>query len=67
MARRKKMKTAEVSELEEDFVSYAHSKVVDFHPHCYNQQMELAEAKRFDEVYALAHSPVLGENEEDSD
>lgn len=67
MVRLRKMKAADVSEIEEDFVNYAHSRVVGFHPHCYNQQMELAEAKRFDEIYALAHSSVLRENEEESD
>ncbi|MEM0344190.1 MAG: hypothetical protein QXJ32_03825 [Thermoplasmata archaeon] len=49
----------------DDFVdNYSHKQVVEFHPHCYVQQLALAEAKRFDEFYALAHHPVLGEEEE---
>ena len=45
---------------------YAHSKVVGFHPHCFVQPLALAESKQFDEIYALAHHPVLGENEEEA-
>ncbi len=68
MARQKKVKNKTANEEENDFVfdNYAHRKVVEFHPHCYNQQVELAESKQFDEMYALAHAPVLGENEEEA-
>lgn len=59
--RRQKNKAAD--EIEDDFDNFAHMKVVGFHPHCYVQPMALAEAKQFDELYALAHNPVLGENE----
>jgi len=67
MALLRKAKNKKAAE-EDDFVfdNYAHRKVVEFHPHCYNQQVELAESKQFDEMYALAHTPVLGENEEEA-
>ena len=56
----------DVVESEEEFESYAHKRVVGFHPHCYVQQLALAESKQFDELYALEHNPVLGENEEEA-
>lgn len=54
------------TETEDDFDNYAHMKVVDFHPHCFIQPLALAESRQFDEVYALAHNPVLGENEDEA-
>ena len=57
----------ENTETEDDFVdNYAHKQVVEFHPHCYVQQLALAEARQFDEIYALAHAPVHGEEESDA-
>ena len=61
--RRFRTKTIE-REPEDDFDNYAHMKVVNFQPHCYVQEMALAQAKQFDEIYAIAHTPLLGENEE---
>jgi len=61
--RKLKTKTME-KEPEDDFDNYAHMKVVNFRPHCYVQEMALAQAKQFDEIYAIAHTPLLGENEE---
>ncbi len=51
---------------EDDFIdtNYVHKAVVEFHPHCYVQPLALAEAKRFDEIYAIAHAPAHGEDEE---
>ena len=62
--RKLKTKTME-KEPEDDFDNYAHMKVVNFRPHCYVQEMALAQAKQFDEIYAIAHTPLLGENEEE--
>jgi len=63
MVRLRRQKKQE-NDPENDFVdNYAHKQVVEFHPHCYVQQLALAEAKQFDEVYALAHAPVRGEEE----
>lgn len=62
--RRSKKKQEEQSE--DDFfgTSIAHRQVVEFHPHCYVQQLALAEAKQFDEMYAIAHAPAHGEEAE---
>lgn len=50
-------------DLEDDFASFDRTMSTEFHPHCFCQQLALAEAKRFDEVYALAHAPVLVDEE----
>jgi len=50
-------------DLEDDFASFDHMKSTEFHPHCFIQPLALAEAKRFDDAYALAHAPVLVEEE----
>ena len=62
--RRLKTKSTE-REPEDDFDNYAHKNVVNFRPHCYVQEMALAQAKQFDEIYAIAHTPLLGENEDE--
>ena len=62
----KKNKPELKTETEDDFDNFAHSQVVGFHPHCFNQQLALAESRQFDELYALAHNPVLGENEDEA-
>jgi hypothetical protein len=49
--------------MEDDFAFYDHSKTAQFHPHCFIQPLALAEAKQFDEAYALAHAPVCGDEE----
>lgn len=49
--------------MEDDFAFYDHSKTAQFHPHCFIQPLALAEAKQFDEAYALAHAPVCGDGE----
>ena len=53
---------------EDDYIdtNYVHKQVVDFHPHCYVQQLALAEAKHFDEMYAIAHAPAHGDEESDA-
>jgi hypothetical protein len=53
---------------EDDFIdtNYVHRQVVDFHPHCYVPQLALAEAKHFDEMYAIAHAPAHGDEESDA-
>ena len=56
----------DVIESEEEFEIAAHTKVTGFHPHCYVQQLALAESKQFDELYAIEHNPVLGEEEEEA-
>jgi len=49
---------------EDDYESMEHKKVANFHPHCFIQQLALAEAKQFDETYALAHQPAHGDEEQ---
>jgi hypothetical protein len=66
MAKLKKSKKQQEEQSEDDFfgTSVAHRQLVEFHPHCYVQQLALAEAKHFDEIYAIAHTPAHGEEEE---
>jgi hypothetical protein len=66
MVRLRKQKKQEAEHQEDDFIDdgYKHKQVVDFHPHCYIQQLALAESRQFDEMYAIAHAPVRGEEEE---
>jgi len=68
MVRLKKQKDREAEKNEDDFIDgdYTHKAFVGFHPHCYVQQLALAEAKQFDEVYALAHAPAQGDEESDA-
>jgi hypothetical protein len=35
---------------------------MEFRPHCYVQRLALAEAKRFDGIYASSRASVLGED-----
>jgi hypothetical protein len=63
LRRNKNRKVTETAEFDDP---NAHEKVVDFHPHCFVQPLALAESKQFDEIYALAHHPVLGENEDEA-
>ena len=51
-------------EFENDFASYDHTQTAVFHPHSF-LPLALAEARRFDEDYTVAHTPVHGECEED--
>ncbi len=51
------------TDIEDDFLGLEEYKATEFHPHCYIQQLALAEAKKFDEDYALAHAPVRGDKE----
>jgi len=49
---------------EEDFETYEHKRLTDFHARCFLPQLALAEARRFDETLALARQlPVYGEDE----
>lgn len=50
-------------DMEDDFASFDNMKNTEFHPHCFIQPLALAEAKRFDDAYALAHAPVLVDEE----
>lgn len=56
MTRQRRLKKLENENIEEDFVSSYHKEVVEFHPHCFIQPLALAQTKRFEEMYALAHS-----------
>ncbi len=40
-----------------------HRRTIEFHPHCIVPQLALAEARRFDDAFALAHTPVYGDGE----
>ncbi len=69
MARIRKQKKMETENDEDDFVDegYRHRQLVGFHPHCYIQQLAVAESRQFDEVYALAHEqPARGDEESDA-
>ncbi len=63
MVRLRKVK-APVAQKKAEFDNYGHKSYVEFHPHCFVQQLALAESRQFDEMYALAHSPVHGDEEE---
>jgi hypothetical protein len=53
-------------QVEEDFLdNFTVGGVVEFHPHCYTTELALASAKRFDEMYALAHAPAHYEDDEE--
>lgn len=62
MVRLRKLKKP-ATDIEDDFAGLDKYKALEFHPHCYVQQLALAEAKKFDEIYALAHAPVQGDEE----
>jgi hypothetical protein len=68
MVKLRKAKKQQNEQAEDDFIdtNYVHKQVVDFHPHCYVQQLALAEAKHFDEIYAIAHAPAHGDEESDA-
>ena len=65
MVKLRKLK-APVAQKKTDYDNYGHKQYVEFHPHCFVQQLALAGAKQFDEMYALAHSPVRGDEEEEA-
>jgi len=51
-------------ESEDDFETYEHKKMTEFHPHCFVPQLALVEAIQFDETVALArYHPAYGDNE----
>ena len=62
--RRARKAAKQEREFEDDFASYDHTQVAIFHPSSF-LPLALAEARRFDEDYAVAHTPVHGESEED--
>lgn len=62
MVRTRKLRKQRI-EPEDDFEYVDRKKVVGFYPHCVTPQLALAEAKQYDEIYALAHHPVRGEEE----
>ena len=62
MVKLRKLKTP-VAQKKEEYDNYGHKSYVEFHPHCFVQQLALAEARQFDEMYALAHAPVRGDEE----
>lgn len=66
MVRLRKAKPQRMTEDEEFADSHARTKVIGFHPHCFVQSLALAESRRFDAMYALARTPVLGENENEA-
>jgi hypothetical protein len=68
MVKLRRAKKQQNEQEEDDFIdtNYVHRQVVDFHPHCYVQQLAVAEAKHFDEMYAIAHAPAHGDEESDA-
>jgi len=65
MVKLRKLK-APVAQKKREYDNYGHKSYVGFHPHCFVQQLALAEARQFDEMYALAHAPVRGDEEEEA-
>jgi len=65
MVRLRKLK-APLAQKKTEHDGYGHAQHVVFHPHCFVQQLALAEAKQFDEMYALAHAPMRGDVEEEA-
>jgi hypothetical protein len=65
MFRKRKLKQ-EKSEPDDNYEWNDRSRVSDFHPHCFVQPLALAESRQFDEIFALQHTPVLGEDEEEA-
>lgn len=59
----RKLRKVKTDAPEDYFEESPHRDILGFHPHCYVQQLALAEAKQFDEIYALAHAPVHGDEE----
>jgi len=62
--RRQKKKNTDT---ETDYVdNYTHKGTLEFHPHCVIPALAVAEAKQFDEIYALAHNHARREEETDA-
>lgn len=40
-----------------------HRRTLEFRPHCLVPQLALAEARRFDDAYTLARTPIYGDGE----
>jgi hypothetical protein len=52
--------------IEEDFDYSVHKRVVNFRLSCMLPPLALAEAKQFDELYAMEHHPVHAEEEDEA-
>ena len=57
LRRTRKQPAKKEREFQDDFASYDHTQSAVFHPHAF-LPLALAEAKRYDEDYAVAHTPV---------
>ncbi len=67
MVRLRKLKSKTIDTENMEYVdNHVHKDVVEFHPHCVIPALAVAEAKQFDEIYALAHNPVRREEETDA-
>jgi hypothetical protein len=66
MVRLRRARPQRITEDEEFTDSHARTKVTGFHPHCFVQSLAVAESRQFDQMYVLAHTPVLGENESEA-
>ena len=63
MFRTRKLKQTRIDP-EDDFVTFEHRKMTEFHPHCFVPQLALAEARQFDDHMALArYHPAYGDCE----
>lgn len=63
MMRTKRLKQTKIVS-EEDFVTYDHRRMTEFHPHCYLPQLALVEARQFDDTLAFGRRyPTYGEDE----
>ena len=63
MVKLRKLKTP-VAQKKVEYDNFGRKSYCEFHPHCFVQQLALASAKQFDEMYALAHAPVRGDEKE---
>ena len=68
MVKLRRAKKQQNEQVEDDFIdtNYVHRQVVNFHPHCYVQQLALAQAKPLAQMYAIAHAPAHGEEESEA-
>lgn len=61
MFRTRKLKQTRIVS-EDDFVTYDHKRMTEFHPHCFVPQLALAEARQFDDhLAAYKHHPAYRE------
>jgi len=61
MVRTRKLKE-DTPRYETAYTKNRRNSAMEFRPHCYVQRLALAEARRFDGVYATTRASVLGDD-----